>query len=76
MHLGGAPGCGKTYIGKQIKSKYNNLKVTLELKVYKLFRCSQINGQPTKIIHIKNKTIDIRDIFFESCFIYKILSNF
>lgn len=27
MHLGGAPGCGKTYIGKQIKSKYNNLKV-------------------------------------------------
>ena len=27
MHVGGAPGSGKTYIGKQIKSKYPNLKV-------------------------------------------------
>ena len=27
MHIGGAPGSGKTYIGKQIKSKYPNLKV-------------------------------------------------
>ena len=27
MHVGGAPGSGKTYLGKQLKSKYPNLKV-------------------------------------------------
>ena len=27
MHVGGAPGSGKTYLGKQLKSKYQNLKV-------------------------------------------------
>ncbi len=27
MHIGGAPGSGKTYIGKQLKSIYPNLKV-------------------------------------------------
>ena len=27
MHIGGAPGCGKTYLGKQIKSIYKDLKV-------------------------------------------------
>lgn len=27
MHIGGAPGCGKTYLGKKIKSEYKSLKV-------------------------------------------------
>ena len=27
MHIGGTPGSGKTYLGKQLKSKYSNLKV-------------------------------------------------
>lgn len=27
MHIGGAPGSGKTYLGKQLKSKYPDLKV-------------------------------------------------
>lgn len=27
MHIGGSPGSGKTYIGRQLKSKYSDLKV-------------------------------------------------
>ena len=27
MHIGGTPGSGKTYLGKQLKSKYPSLKV-------------------------------------------------
>ena len=27
MHIGGAPGCGKTYLGKQIKTLYPEIKV-------------------------------------------------